>query len=357
MKKFNLFIFSLLAIFIIGIIINDKSYAKPLTLKMAHIYGKNHLYNVGSMKFAELVENNTSGEIKINIFHSGQLCNNSYECLELLKLGSLDIAVVSAQGLSSIPKIELLNLPMIVSDSASIHRFLKGSGRDQIENDFNNIGITALEWFDNGFVDIYSRREITSISDFKGLKIGLTSSKSYSIDFFKNLNSNPIYMNSFSELFTSLDSQSTDAIEISIIGLHNLFDSGSYVTLTGHEFQFASLIMSKRIYDRLSQNHQQALRNSAIQASAFERKERVAIFHSIINNLESRGVNIVEINRSELREIVEPLYKQYTSGNSDLIDWRELIIKVAGGNKSCKREECRCADGKCHKDTDSCCKK
>ena len=71
-----------------------------ITLKLSHSLAPTHPYHLGSERFAELVDEYTNGQIKIDIFPSSQLGDERAN-IEDLQMGTLDIAVTSTGPLGN----------------------------------------------------------------------------------------------------------------------------------------------------------------------------------------------------------------------------------------------------------------
>ena len=86
----------------------------PMTLKFSHTDTPIGARQKAAELFAKNVENYTQGRIKVQIFHSGQLANDT-KSLEQLQLGGLDFAVTGASTYApQLKEINLLSLPYLV---------------------------------------------------------------------------------------------------------------------------------------------------------------------------------------------------------------------------------------------------
>ena len=63
-----------------------------VTLRMAHVLKKGDTAYLASAKLAELVEKYTDGRVKINVFPSGQLGNNT-KLFTQIRSGAVDITM------------------------------------------------------------------------------------------------------------------------------------------------------------------------------------------------------------------------------------------------------------------------
>lgn len=82
-----------------------------IVLRVGHVLAGDHSYQIGLEKFAELVEEKTNGEIKINIFHSSTL-GNERDLVEGMQLGTVEMGLISTGPIAGfVPEVMLLDLP------------------------------------------------------------------------------------------------------------------------------------------------------------------------------------------------------------------------------------------------------
>src|SRR5699024_6755530 len=108
----------------------------------------------------------------VKIFSSGVIGDNP-EVLELLQMGSLDLAVVSGSNMESYAdEYKIFAIPYLFNDEQSF--------RDLMDNDefIKTIyestaekGIKGKTWFANGVNNFYSRDKIEAPEDMRGMKV------------------------------------------------------------------------------------------------------------------------------------------------------------------------------------------
>jgi TRAP-type C4-dicarboxylate transport system substrate-binding protein len=71
--------------------------AAPVTLKLGHVAGADPKDNwqAGAVKFAELVDQKSKGDVKVQVFPSSQL-GNDRDMAEGMRLGSVDFSLKRA---------------------------------------------------------------------------------------------------------------------------------------------------------------------------------------------------------------------------------------------------------------------
>ena len=102
--KFKLIIVSFLVLVVSGC----RNIETTKTLYLAHSLPQSHPVHKGILKFQEVLDSKSGGQMKIKVFPDGQL-GSEREVLELLQIGSVAATKVSAATLSNfVPEYHIL---------------------------------------------------------------------------------------------------------------------------------------------------------------------------------------------------------------------------------------------------------
>ena len=95
-------------------------------IKLAHGLDVTHPVHKGMVYMADLVEKESGGKLKIQIYPSSQL-GSERECLELLQIGSLGMTKVSAAVLEGFdPDFKIFGVPYVFQDREHFYRTIDG---------------------------------------------------------------------------------------------------------------------------------------------------------------------------------------------------------------------------------------
>jgi len=110
-----------------------------------------------------------------------------------------------------------------------------------------------------------------------------------------------------------------------VIAAAKYFEITEYLSLTRHTYSAIGLLMADRTYDRLSEEHQAAVRKAASRAVARQREQVGELQARTLHILRENGmkVNVVE-NRGAFRARVKPVYEEFRSRIGDDIMDRVL---------------------------------
>jgi TRAP-type C4-dicarboxylate transport system substrate-binding protein len=90
--------------------------APKWTLKCGTVTAPEHSYNLGVKYFAEIVERETGGQVKVEVYPNSILGDED-DLVEGMLLGTIDMAVAATAKLSSfVPEADLFSLPFLFRD-------------------------------------------------------------------------------------------------------------------------------------------------------------------------------------------------------------------------------------------------
>lgn len=292
---------------------DDSSAAgRTMNLKVGHVLAPDHPYQLGLEKFAELVAEKSDGRIKIDAFHSSQL-GGEREMIEGLQLGTLDMTLVSTAPLAGFANSFLVfDLPFIFQDRDSAYKVLDGPIGEEILGTLDSVGIKGLCFWENGFRHVTnSKLPVKLPLEMDGMKIRTMENKIH-MSSFRVLGADPTPM-AFGELFTALQQKTVDAQEnpIPIIYTSNFFEVQDYLSLTGHFYAAAPLLISKSLWDSLSPEDQEIIMESALEARDYERGLIRQMDEEGLELLKEKGMEIIEVDKDAWFEAMQPVYEEY----------------------------------------------
>lgn len=293
-----------------------------VTLKMGHVLAPDHPYNIGSNKFAELVKEKTGGKVAVNVFHSSQI-GNEREMIEGLQMGTVDMALVSTAPLMGFTKkFMVFDLPFIFQSREHAYKVLDSEIGQEMLKSLEAKGIVGLAYWENGFRHLTnSVRPVVKPADVKGLKIRTMENKVH-MESFRVLGADPTPM-AFGELFTALQQKTVDGQEnpLAQIETSKFYEVQKYLSMTGHFYAPAVLLMSKAKWDTLPADVKEQLKAAALEGKTFERGLIQKADVELKDKLKQRGVEIAEINKKEWQDAMAPVYKTFEADiGKDLID-------------------------------------
>jgi tripartite ATP-independent transporter DctP family solute receptor len=295
------------------------------TMKINISVAQNSHYGVAIDTFAREVEARTNGRYKIQTFYAGAL-GAERESVEGVQLGTLDLTLTSTGPLPNfVPEVAILDIPFLFRDYAHARAVLDGPIGQELLQKFPPKGMVALAWGENGFRHMTnSKRPVNVPDDLKGLKMR-TMENPIHIQAYKQFGILPTPM-AFTEVFTALQQGTVDGQEnpLSVITAAKLDQVQKNLTLTGHVYSAAVLLMNKAQWDKLSAADKQAFVDAAREAVKANRARIDDDERRAVADLKSKGMAIVEnVDKTKFQATLAPVYvdfgKRFGQENIDKI--------------------------------------
>lgn len=278
---------------------------------------------LGGRKFAELVEERTNGRIKILVFANGKLGAEG-EVIRQLQYGAVDFARVSLSELSgAVPKMNVLQMPYLYTDSAHMWRILDGSIGDSFLEEPVNQEMIGLSWYDAGSRNFYNMlKPVRSPDDMKGMRIRVQDSALMK-DVVEALGATAVPID-YSEVYAALERGEVDGAENNWPSYEATqhYEVAPYYTLDEHTRIPEIQLGSKHTWEKLSEQDQQVILECAKESAVYERelwREREGESRS---QAERNGAVAVELSAQEKElfyEAVQGVYEKYCCDYKDII--------------------------------------
>jgi len=227
--------------------------AKARKLRIGYLLPADSQLGAGASAMVEEVASRTGGRIQIQQFPDSAL-GGEVEMLKGVQLGAIDLAFITGAPLPSIlPEAGIFNIPFMFNNPAHAHAVLDRPIGDSYRQLLSGKDLVALAWGENGMRHITnSKRPITSPDDLKGLKLRLPQSPVMLAGFRAlGADAGPL---PFPQLYAALQAGVFDGQEnpIGTIRSAKLGQVQKFLTLSGHVYDPAVIVMSSDAHDDLS---------------------------------------------------------------------------------------------------------
>lgn len=277
------------------------------TLQLAHISDTGHPAQEGAELFKELVEENTSGQIIVEIYPNSTL-GSAPEYTEQIALCAVDLGLsTSGQLQVYIPEYAVVMLPFIYDGYDHAHRVMDGPGGEALAELAEQQGFVVLANWEWGFRQITnSERPIESAADLEGLKMRVPNEIQLQA-MFEALNASTETI-AFPELYQALAQGVVDGQDnpIPTIYHQNFYEVQDYIALTNHVYNTQMLVMSQCAWDALSTEDQQLMLEAGQQAGDRVRELIRADEERLVQEMEDAGTTITRPDPAAFRAAVEP---------------------------------------------------
>jgi TRAP-type transport system periplasmic protein len=318
---------TMLATAIAGAMFLSSSAAAQQTLQLAHNAAEGNPKWDASALFAELVEEGTDGQLRIDVGGNAQY-GDDMEALTQMRMGTMAFSTNSQGATSSVvPQFSVLGLPFLFDSLPTAWNVMDGEVGEELKKLAEEKGLVLLGLWDNGIRHVSNNvRPINTPEDLNGLKIR-TPPDEMTVDIFSALGANPTPM-SFSELYIGLQQGVVDGQENPLMNIYTskLHEVQDYISLTGHKYESTPLLMSKIVWDTLSPEHQEVIQQAATEAGEYNRQASLRADNELISELEAAGVAINEVDTGPFIESTSSVYDQWRTQYPELV---EMVINAA----------------------------
>lgn len=282
-------------------------------IRVAHTIAPDSHYHQGLLHLDTLLKERTNGELALEIYHSAQL-GSERDAVEGVAMGTLEMTLVSSAPLANFTnKFMLFNLPFIVRDREKAYAWMDGPEGQKILDSLLEQNIVGLGIWENGFRNLTnSKLAVMNPEDVQGLKIRLMENPIH-VATFKTLGAYPVPM-PFGELFTALQQKTVDGQEnpLIIIYTSKFFEVQDYVSLTGHFYAPAVLLINKTFWDNTLTEEQRAIFKECEQeAKNWERQFSIKGDQELAAKLKEAGMEVLEPDKAKWIEATKPVYEQF----------------------------------------------
>ncbi|MDT8861479.1 TRAP transporter substrate-binding protein [Alkalihalobacillus sp. MEB130] len=271
----------------------------------------------GLVKFGELVEEESNGSIKIEVYPNGQL-GGDREVFEGLQLGTIQGTTISTGPVAQFAqRFSVFDLPFLFPNTDVAYEVLDGPLGTELLEDLPAQGVVGLNYWENGFRHLTNNvREVATVEDIRGLDIRTLENELH-IDFWRELGANPTPM-AFTELFAALQQGVVDGQEnpVGNVTTTNFYEVQDYITKTNHIYNASVFMISQSFWDQLTDEEKDIITKAADEARDYQRELNQQEDIEAFEFLEEVGMTITKLSSEEsekLFEKVQPVYKKYSS--------------------------------------------
>ena len=279
------------------------------TIRVSLCNSETHPQSIGLQLFKELVEEQTNGELKVNLYYNSQL-GGERESVEQVKNGLLEMATASAGPMTTFnTRFMVLDIPYAFNDYNEVWMVTDGPAGQALFKSCEEVGLKGLGWFENGFRHTTnSTRPINTVADFHGLKIRTMEAPMH-MEAFKLLGANPTPV-PWTELYLVMQQKIVDGEENPLANIWEvkMYEVQKYVSLDGHIYDPMPLVANLDWFNGLTKDQQGIVEMAAILGQNYSRAVNAAREEYIVALLEEKGMiinKVTEAEKGKMREATQ----------------------------------------------------
>jgi TRAP-type transport system periplasmic protein len=305
--------------------------AQERTIKFTTQNPEGHPLVMGMHKFADIVQAKSGGKIKVNLFPGGVLGGDA-QVVSAMQGGTVEMASMNSGILASqVKDFALFDLPFMFANSKEADAVVDGTFGKKMHAKLEDKGLVGLTYWELGFRQLTNgKRPVVKVEDIAGLKLRVIPNP-INLDWTKALGANPTPL-AFPEVYAALEQGAIDGQEnpLTVIAANKFYEVQKFVTLTNHQYNPQSVLISKKFWDTLSAAEKTIIRDAAVESTAYQRQQAREQANTALEAVKKGGMQVSELSAAELtkfREKMKPVLEKHGAASPESL--AELNAELA----------------------------
>src|SRR5689334_10878721 len=271
-------------------------------------------YGIAADIFDAKLKELSGGKMSIDQFPGAQLGQEPV-MLQKLRSGDIDFVITSTANASTVaPQAGVLSLHFIFRDEEHLKKVIGspqvvGAFREMVADSVKGAHVMALMTM--GLRNIYSKKEVKSVEDIKGMKVRVQATKTEDTHF-PAYGAQTVHM-PFGEVYTSLQTGVVNAAEngVNVYLANKHYEVAPVLSMTEHEANNNCLWVSDKTWASLTPQQQQWVQAAAAEVSRTEPAMAMKLEKDSADKLKAIGVKVVEnVDKSGFIKAAAPVQDQ-----------------------------------------------
>ncbi len=301
--------------------------AEALEIKSSDVHAMGYPTTDAIQYMGEWLSEQTDGRINITIYHSMQL-GGEKEALEQVQLGALEMTRVSVGVVGPIvDDFNAFNLPYVFRSIDHMRNVVDGEIGQELLARLEAGELIGLGFMDAGARSFYNKiKPIQTPADLEGLKIRVMQNPIF-IDMMTEMGGAGMPI-AFNELYTAMQTGVVDGAENNppSYATQKHYEVAGYYSLTEHLIVPEIFVFSKRVWDTLSEEDQNLIREASRLATEKERELWEAMEAKAMEDLRGLGIQINDdVDKAAFIEATAPVREKFGAQYSTLLARIEAV--------------------------------
>ena len=276
---------------------------EKIDLVFSHINAETHTWHKMAVKFKELIEERSGGNITVTIYPNNQL-GSEIETVQsaIAGMGDCDIVLTGESMQTYVEELGIIGMPYAITSDEHMDAVLNGEVGKELDELMLSAGLRNLGAIRRGPRNVTSNKEIHTPDDLKGFIIRTPESK-MTMAAFEAMGAKPTPM-AFSEIFTSLQQGVIHGQENPLANIYDasLYEVQDYVIETEHLRAWVYMAISEARFSSFSPAAQQMIQECATEAINYEHELFLEDEAKLKSTLEEKGMTFIEVDQAPFKE-------------------------------------------------------
>jgi TRAP-type C4-dicarboxylate transport system substrate-binding protein len=263
--------------------------ADPVKLVFASAYAPVDHQSQTLVKFGELADKYSNGQLKVNVVVGGVL-GGERDVAEGIQVGTVNGAILGGILQNFDPAMSILEFPFLFKNEKHVRAVMEGPVGDKIRARLiAKTNIRILYYVMRTPRELTTKKPVKSLADVKGMKIRVPEMQAH-LETWRALGATPTPL-AFTEVYTA-------------------YEVTEYLALTDHLVGFMMIVMNNDTFKKLTPAQQKALDQAAKEASRYNDELLKKINADIEKQLFAK-MKVTKINNAPWREAAKDVYKSF----------------------------------------------
>jgi len=267
--------------------------ATPYVIKFPHVVATATPKGQMAQRFKELAEQRFPGRVRVEVYPSAQLMEDT-ESIEALAFGEVQMIAASVSLYDRLTqKFQVFDLPFLFPNLAAVERFQASPQGRELLTTLNDRGILGLAFWHNGMKQFTGPRPLVAPGDARGLKFRVMESDILQAEI-EAIGVSPQKM-AFGEVFQALQTGTVDAQENTWSNIYSskFYEVQPYMTESNHGYIGYYVAVNAAFWQSLPADLREGLEATLAEVTAWGNARSEAI------NLEDKQ-HIIDSGKSQI---------------------------------------------------------
>ncbi len=255
-------------------------------------------------KWAELVEEQSGGSMKLELFPNSALGTKS-QLIDQMVMGENIITIADGAFYAEygVPDMGIMYGPFFFESWDDVWTLLDSDWYAEKCQELADKGLTILSsnWV-YGERELMTTKKVVTPADLKGMKIRLANSQIY-VEGFNALGATAVPM-ALGDVYTSIQNGTLDGVENPLSTLYgqSFQEVAKYILMTGHIKNFTTWCIGTSFLNTLTPEQQELLKATGEEAGLYNNDLQTAANDEYAQMLTDAGVEIIELTEDQVSE-------------------------------------------------------
>ncbi|WP_110066887.1 DctP family TRAP transporter solute-binding subunit [Cytobacillus oceanisediminis] len=289
---------------------------QEITIKISHVVAENTPKHQGALKMKEVIEKESDGKIKVQVYPNSSLFGDKDEYQNLVANNVQFILPDMSKLVGNDPGFNIPAMPFLFESDEAANAFWDGEKGQEIFKRLEKDGVLGQAMWPNGAKHMTNdKKAIKKPEDLDGMKIRTQGGQLLEAIYAK-LGAGSASI-PFGELYTALQQGTVDGQENTFSNIESKkFDEvQKYMTIMGHTRVDYALLTNTKFWDSLNEETKAVVQKGVDEGTKLARESAKQLNDDALAKLKENGqVEINELSDAEIEEFkkaLEPVYNEW----------------------------------------------